>query len=382
MALSFLTNGLMLSLFPRLPEIKADLGMTDGIFGVVVAAVGIGAITAGPLPARLIARFGALSVILGGTFIAAALLVVAGFAPHTLVFAGAFFVFGMADACIDAAQNTQGVAVENWSERTIINSLHGTWSVGAAIAGLLGSAAAGLRVPVGVQALAVSILIVVLALVCYRMGTIPQAVHAQMNAARAHQARKAPTNWRRALPLLPLAVITLCGALPEDVANNWGALYLVREFDLAFSLAGLGMVTMLVSQIIGRFTADALSDRFGAWQLATFGSVLVALGSLLIVLTPVAALVYVGFAMTGYGSASLIPTAYAAAGRVPGVASGTGITLVSFALRIALAGSSPLIGGLAELTDLRVALSIPVAAGIVAAILCAGRIRAHTQPGT
>lgn len=372
----------MVNLLPRLPEIKTALGLTDSIFGLVMASMGVGAIIAGPLPAKLIATFGPLKVALTGTCVAAVLLVIAGFAPHALILAGAFFLAGIADACIDAAQNTQGVLVENWSGRVIINSLHGTWSIGAAIAGLIGSAAAGLAIPVGVQASGVSFMMVALALICYRMGKIPEQELARMRSARARSDRHAPTNWRRTLPLVPLAVIALCGALPEDVAHNWGALYLVREFEVGFSVAGLGLVTMLVSQIIGRFTADALTERFGAWTVATYGSVLVAMGSLLIVLTPIPAGVYAGFVLTGYGCASLIPTAFAAAGRIPGLASGTGITLVSFAVRIALAGSSPLIGVLAERTDLRVALSIPVFAGVLAAILSSLRPRPGRQTET
>lgn len=369
-SLNFLTNGLMQSLLPRLPEIKRNFELGDGFYGIVVAAGGMGAIVSGPLPAVLIRRWGALKVSLVCTLLAAALLVVAGFAPHVLVFAGAFFFIGILDACIDSAQNTQGVAVETWSGKTIINSLHGTWSIGAAIAGVIGASCAGLKIPIGVQALAVSVLIAVLAVVCYRMGTIPQQVRDALAAARAKSDHRAPTSWRRLLPLVPLAVIGLAGIIPEDVANNWGAVYLVDEFGLGFSTAGLAMVTMLIAQIIGRFTADALSDRFGPWNVATTGGILVGLGSLLVVLTPVPGLVYVGFALSGFGCASLIPTAFAAAGRLPGLASGTSITLVSFAMRIAIAGSSPLIGGLAELGGLRIALSTSVVAGLAAAILC------------
>lgn len=364
-----MTNGLMQTLLPRLPEIKQNFGLGDGIYGIVVAAGGVGAIAAGPLPAYLISRLGALKVSLYCTLAAAVFLVVAGFAPHPLVFAGALFVVGILDSCIDAAQNTQGVAVENWSGRTIINSLHGTWSIGAALAGLIGAGAAGLGVPIGVHALIMGVLIAVLALICYRMGHIPADVRAAQAKAKQHSDKHAPTKWRALLPAIPLAIIGLAGIIPEDVAFNWGSLYLVREFDLSVATAGLALVTLLVCQIIGRFTADLLTDRFGAWRVAAFGGFLVGLGSLLIITAPVAWLVYVGFGLSGYGCASIIPTAFAAAGRLPGVASGTGITVVSFAMRITIAFSSPLIGGVAELSGLRTALAVGAIAGSVAAIL-------------
>ncbi len=370
MSLSFLTNGLMMHLLPRLPEIKLSFDLGDGLYGIVVAAMGVGAIAAGPLPAKLMARHGAPRVFVMCTVAAAGFMTVAGFAPHAAIFAGAFFMVGILDSCIDAAQNTQGVAVELWTGRTIINSLHGTWSIGAVIAGVIGAACAGLGVPIGLQSVGMSVLIALLGVVGFRLSHIPEHVHLQQSAAKAQRDHRAPTRWRRLLPAMPLAVIGLAGIIPEDVANNWGAVYLVSEFGMGFSVAGLAMVAMLAAQIVGRFTADALSDRFGAWTLATAGGLLVGLGSLLVVLTPAPELVYVGFALTGFGCASLIPTAYAASGRIPGLAPGSGITMVSFAMRIGLAASSPVIGGIAELDGLRTALGIAAVAGLIAAALC------------
>lgn len=368
-ALNFMTNGLMMHLVPRLPEIKQNYALSEGFYGLLVAAMGVGAIASGPLPAKLIRHFGPLRVGLITTWLAACLLVVAGFAPHPFIFAGAFFVVGFLDASIDTAQNTQGVRVENWSGRTIINSLHGTWSIGAIIGGGIGAACAGLGVPIGWQALGMSVLIAALALACYRMGHIPAEVDERLRQTKAQQDASAHPNWRRLLPAVPLALIGLAGVLPEDVAHNWGAVYLVSQFELPFAVAGLAMVVMLAAQIVGRFTADALTDRFGAWQVATMGGLLVGLGGLTMVAAPHPALVYVGLAAMGYGCASLVPTAYAAAGRIPGVASGTGITVVSFAMRIGLAFCSPLIGGLAELAGLRLALLVAGAAGLTAAVL-------------
>jgi MFS family permease len=365
-----MTNGLMMHLVPRLPEIKQNFGLSEGYYGLVVAAMGFGAISAGPLPARLISRFGPLRVGLVTTWTAAIFLAVAGFAGTPVLFAAAYFLVGFLDASIDAAQNTQGVQVENWTGRTIINSLHGTWSVGAIIAGGIGAACAGLGVPIRWQALGMSILIAVLALFCYRMGHIPTDVAKRLQQAKADQDRRAHPNWRRLLPAIPLALIGLAGVLPEDVTHNWGAVYLVSEFDLPFATAGLAMVVMLAMQIIGRFTADGLTERFGAWQLATVGGLLVGSGGLLMVSAPHPALVYLGLALMGYGCASLVPTAYAAAGRIPGVASGTGITVVSFAMRITFTFSSPFIGGAAELFGLRIALLVAAVAGLTAAALC------------
>lgn len=370
-SLNFLTNGLMLTLTPRLPEIKQGFHLSDGFYGIVVAAMGAGALLVGPLPARFIARFGALRVALVATIGAACMLAIAASATHPAVFALAFFLMGMLDAHIDAAQNTQGVAVQTWAGRTIMNSLHATWSIGAAVATLVGSIAAGLNVPLAVHGAVMAAVIVLLALVCYRMGAIPADVQSAQKRSKQRADQKAPTNWRRLLPVIPLALLGVVGVVPEDATNNWAALYLIDRFGLGFSLAGTAVTVMLIAQIVGRLLSDPLADQFGQETVAVVGGGLVALGGLLVILTPVAAPVYLGLLLMGVGCAPIVPLAFSAAGRLPGLASGTGITLVGFALRIGLTLNSPLMGGVAELTSVRTAFGLVVIAGLVASLIAA-----------
>ena len=68
-----------------------------------------------------------------------------------------------------------------------------------------------------------------------------------------------------------------------------------------------------------------------------------------------------------YGAGRLdVPAAFAAADRVPGLAPGTGVALLGWLMRLGFLFTSPAVGGLSEVTDLRTALLIPVAAGVVA----------------
>lgn len=362
----------MMSLLPRLPELKQTFGLGDGFYGLMVAAMAIGSLFAAALPAILIARFGALRTSIFGMWAIAALLVVAGLAGNPVLFAAALFLMGISDAVVDAAQNTHAVVVQLWARKTIINSLHAAWSIGATLGGVIGSLGAGFRVPLLVQNGLVGALIVALSLVCWRLGTIPDEVRAQDGAEREHRDRHARSDWRRMLAVMPLALIALCGVLPEDLSNNWSGVYLVQVFDVPLGLAGSGLVVMLVIQTIGRFSADPMSDHFGAFRLATAGSLLVALGSLLIMFAPHPAVVLIGFALNGFGCASLVPTAYAAAAVVPGVSAGGGITLVSFMMRLGMTISSPAIGGISELVSLRAAVIVPVIAGLAAALVAWG----------
>jgi hypothetical protein len=81
---------------------------------------------------------------------------------------------------------------------------------------------------------------------------------------------------------------------------------------------------------------------------------------------------FVGFALAGLGCAPLVPAAFAAAGRVPGLPEGAGIAVLGWLMRIGFLVTSPTIGWVSEASSLRVAMLVPVAAGVVA-LLIAGR---------
>lgn len=64
----FSSNGLVFAaLLPWYPLLVERLGLSSWEFGLVVASFAVGAIASSVLPARLIARFGANTVVVGGT---------------------------------------------------------------------------------------------------------------------------------------------------------------------------------------------------------------------------------------------------------------------------------------------------------------------------
>ncbi|MEV4539177.1 hypothetical protein AB0J82_35940 [Asanoa sp. NPDC049518] len=65
-------------------------------------------------------------------------------------------------------QNAHGLRVQRRYGRSIVNSLHGLWSIGAVLGGLMGAAAAGLRLPLGLHLSISAVLFSAVALVAYR----------------------------------------------------------------------------------------------------------------------------------------------------------------------------------------------------------------------
>lgn len=110
---------------------------------------------------------------------------------------------------------------------------------------------------------------------------------------------------------------------------------------------------------------------------------LIALGGLAVVAASGPGLLYAGYALAGFGCATLVPSAFAAAARLPGVSEGAGVTAVSWLMRIGFLATSPVLGALSAVTSLRRALLLLVAAGVVVAVLApALRSGPARAPGT
>ena len=75
------------------------------------------------------------------------LIAAVGWVSTWLALALVFLCVGLVDALIDIANNAQGLWVQRRLGTSIITGLHGLWSVGAVVGGLIGSAFAGLGVP-------------------------------------------------------------------------------------------------------------------------------------------------------------------------------------------------------------------------------------------
>ena len=362
-SLFFFTNGIMLAgLLPRYPEIKAAFDLSNTAFGFMVAISPFAAMLASALPAPLIRRFGAQAVSMGGTIVIALAVSIAGFAPAFAVFAVALALAGFTDSIVDAAQNVHGVRVEDAYGKTIINSLHALWSLGATVGGLIGALAAAAHIPLGIHLSSVAAITIGIAALATWLGRLPNGGKVELPDDHPTPPTKLPKGAWAAI--IPLAVLAIAGALVEDIGFNWSAVYLVQTVGVTAGVAGFGYTVMLGAQFVGRVLGDPATDRWGRVTVMRAGGVMIAVGGLLIVGVPSLATVMIGYALAGFGCATVIPAAYAAAGRLPGLPEGAGITLVSWLLRAGFLLCSPIIGTVSDLTNLRVSLVLLILAGL------------------
>jgi MFS family permease len=393
-AVLFLTNGAIFSnLLPRYPEIKDQLELTNAAFGLGVAAFPLGALIAGLTAGVLVRRFRSSRVATVATVLTALAMFGAAAAPSWAVLATALFLAGAMDSITDVAQNSHGLRVQKLYGRSILNSFHAVWSIGAVAGGALGALAAQLAVPLATHLALSGVLFSVVALVAYRfmlpgaepteitpvdLETVgePGAAPAPARAARA--GRSGGLSGGRSGGLLAkygvlaaLVIIAASAAVVEDAGASWSAIYLSGSLEASAFIAGLGFIALQGMQFVGRILGDGLVDRFGQRAVARVGGLVVFLGMGTALAFPTIAGTIVGFGLAGLGVATLIPAAMHAADELPGFRPGTGLTIVSWLLRVGFLVSPPLVGAIADVASLRLGLLIVPLAGVLVVIFSA-----------
>lgn len=371
LSLIFLLNGASFcAILPRYPELVESIGLSNTAFGLAVGLGPLGGLLAGLFAARLMSRFGSARMAVVFQVVASTSHLAVYVSGSWLWLTCSLLLAMAADAITDISMNAHGMRVERRYRRSILNSYHGWWSLGAVAGGLLGSACAQLGVPLWLQGLIGLVGFGALALGSHRFllpgpdstERTPVAAPAAASAGEVPAPQATPGFRVAGMSLRALGLVSALGMIlvfagsTEDAASTWGALFMQDTFAATPFMAGMAFVALQGAQTIGRFTGDAVVDRLGDRATARLGGLISAAGMSIALLLPSPATALLGFAAAGWGVATLFPAGYRAADDLPGVPQGVGITVVGWFARLGFFVSPPLVGALADALTLRYAL--------------------------
>jgi fucose permease len=171
--------------------------------------------------------------------------------------------------------------------------------------------------------------------------------------------------------------------LCEGASADWAAVYLRGPLHIGAALAGVGYAAFSFTMVAVRLSGNRLLTRFTARSLLPVLAAVATVGFCAGLLSQEGIAVIAGFACLGIGLALIVPTVFSAAGRLPGLSPGTAIATVSACGWLGFVCGPPLIGQLASIASLSVALGvIPVlTAGIVLSTALSPALANHRSSG-
>ena len=335
----FLMNGFVVgSWAPLVPELAQRHGLSESALGLLILTLGFGSILIMPVSGALIARIGALPVLRVTCILCSLALLPVAFAPGVPMLVGVLFVFGGIIGSMDIAMNANAVVVEKRLKKAIMSSCHGFWSLG----GLIGASSGGVlidRFGSDTQVVLVSgiALVIALSFVTRLAPDLPLAADAK-------------PRFRLTLAPMPYVVglVALFSMVPEGAILDWGALYLRQDLGADVTYSGLAFGAVAATMAIMRFAGDAVRQKFGAVTTMRYSAVVAAIGLLLAATASGPSMAIAGFALSGIGIANLVPVALSAAGNLPGLPPGVGISIATSMGYSGILMAPALIGFVAE----------------------------------
>lgn len=353
----FLVCGLGISSWaPMVPYVKDQLGLIESSMGLLLLFLGAGAILMMPLTGWLLSRLGSRRVILGSTVVMATALPLLLLMNSPITMALMLFIFGSGVGSIDVAMNAHGVQVQNLSDKPIMSSLHGLFSVG----GLLGSLGLGFLIRSGLAplwaAVAISCLLVVLVLSQYKV--LLDAVTEQQVMARftspPGETSGSKVSWLHGQVIF-LGALCFATFLSEGAMLDWSAIFLRDTRGVDESLSGIGYAAFSVAMAVMRLLGDRIVSRISSATVVIGGSLIGVAGFGLLIFSPWLILTLMGFVLVGIGAANIVPVFFSEGGRlreVPSSVAIPAITTMGYAGQLA---GPAILGFLAQHTSLSAA---------------------------
>jgi MFS family permease len=373
-AIFFLLGAEMASWASRLPAVKAGFHLSAGELGLVLLGPAVGALVAMPATGLLLARMAPRRVTLVALVPLAGLLPLIPLASRPWQLFLILLGWGAGVGAIDVAINTEAAQVQTLAGRRMMSTFHACYSIGGLLGAGVGALVAASGVSLGRHFLVVGAVTVVVGVPAARAFSSALGQPASPEPVAPRRRRLPAFSWT----LVALAVVSFSSFLGEGAANDWSAVYLHTSLGAPAGLAAVAYALFAGGMAIGRLAGDRLADRFGPTRLVRTSASLgaVALGAALVVAQVDVALV--GFAVLGVGLSFVVPLDFTAAADLGAV--GPTLAAVTSSGYLGLLVGPPVIGGLAQLWGLPVALGLMVAICVVIASLAGALGRPSRSP--
>ncbi|MEV5962195.1 MFS transporter [Kribbella sp. NPDC051952] len=336
----------------HIPNIEHATGITHSTLGLLLLVLGGAAFTGMQVAGPLVDRLGQRRLVPAAGVLLGIALAGPGLATNWWTLGLTLILIGFGNGSIDVGMNAQAVVVERAYPRPIMAAFHAMWSIGGAIAALIGAATLRAEVPTEVTLAIAGVICIVISL-----AARPFLLEATVEETDepAEERAKPPAKLVWALGGLAFGLM-----LSEGVANDWAALHFRDILGTSVSTAAYAYGAFAVAMTVGRFLTDRVAAVVGPAAIVRWGAAMAAVGLTIVIVVPWVPVALAGWALFGLGLAGGVPQLFTAAGNLDPRSAGSLMARVVGLGYVGLLAGPALIGGLAHWMPLNIAFILPV----------------------
>ena len=258
-----------MSWVPRFPEVKANLDVNNGYFGILLSVGGIGAILALATVGNLINHFG-VKVFLPMSALGFCLMIfITVSIREEVLFIVCNITLGWLIATFNIAINSQALSIQERIKKLFLPKTAGAWSSGALTAILLSSLIVD-RVSLGLHIGVVQVFCLAgFGTQLFKIAPYfikPGSASASFSYS-LFTVRKFKVDW-------PFYIAMLMAIQMEYSMADWATIYAQENLQSSPKFAALPYLVFLGFMIIGRLNVHRVFDRFTAKELFDFGALI------------------------------------------------------------------------------------------------------------
>lgn len=326
----------------RIHDIKAQFGFNNAELGSILFALPVGLMISLPISGWMVTRVGSRRVLIAAGLLFPFMLCMIGLAAQVWQLVIVLFLFGFLNNVFEIAMNTQAVGIEVLYKRSIMASFHGLWSLAGFAGVAIGTLAIGLEWPVWTHFLLIGVLCWLLVAVSWK-NLLPEDEPSDSQ----------PLFAKPDSHILKLGIIAFASLVTEGTMFDWSGIYFQKVVVVPEAYTTVGYIAFMGTMAGGRFISDSMVTRLGIKRVLQYSGIISTAGLLLAILLPHIITATLGFLLVGIGVSSIVPLVLALAGKSKTLPPGVAIAAVSTVGFLGFLIGPPLIGFIAEATDLR-----------------------------
>jgi len=338
----FAAASLMLGIWvAAIPAIKERLHFSDSQLGLSLLLAPAGALTGVYLSTKILSRVTVGNWMLIGQIIFCLVVIMEVTAPSRIVLWIALYLHGITGFLNGVSVNAVVDMLEKKYNRRFMSRSHALYSVGGGISAGLASLFFSINIGSYLQVVIMAACVILIIFFSRKYLLAHQTIIHSGSSLRFPS-----------LSILGISFICLVIFMAEGCVADWSAIYLKESLASPKEMISLGFAGFSIAMTIGRLNGDQLIPKIGSKRIVVAGSLLAALGFLIVSFSVNAIMAIAGFVFVGFGCSCIVPVLFSASANIKGVSPVQGFAMVTTGGLIGFLAGPSVIGLISEAIDL------------------------------